>query len=134
MATYTRENVTKALEDAVALKGEDYVYPGSSHQQCYYSVQDEDLGTVPSCIVGHVIAVLDPEGFEKVAAFESCTGDSKSARAVLDYGSLEGVKTIQDDGLVYALTCAQSVQDNGRTWGEALNSFRSALDKHPVAE
>jgi hypothetical protein len=115
----TRSKAIAALEEAVAEKGEDYVYrtdnPGG---QCYYSVDGE-----PSCIVGHVFAKLDQELFRDVADWEARYHQSMSVRTVrtrwpsrMDYDALE------------ALSMAQVYQDAGRTWGQAVKAATSVVE------
>jgi len=135
MTDFNRTTVTATLERVVAEYGEDYVYPKAG-ATCSYSEQGE-----PSCIVGHVIAALNPEAFEKIAELEDATGVSGSATSVVlgnwehtDWSSavdededLNAVTLTEDGRLASALNEAQRQQDAGATWGIALSAFYTAL-------
>jgi len=115
----TREAVTAAIEKVVAEKGADYVYD-REHGGCTYSEQTPE-GVVPSCIVGHVIAKMDPELFQRVAEYESETGGFWWTGVDIRIPGIE-----QDSAVKYALREAQDAQDDGDTWGEALEAFHAA--------
>lgn len=109
--TFTREDVLYAAREALAEKGEDYIY---LKRECVYA---ED--GVPSCFVGHVVYILDPEAFAQLAERED------------EYGT-ESVKFLMgsdDDYLpLYfwtadaadLLAIVQDGQDRRKTWGDAL--------------
>lgn len=125
--TINIDDVTAAMERAVALKGADYVYPDADG--CRYSWND---GT-PACIVGHVAADLWPDKFKEVADYERVEEASGSVDGAFVFGLGEdraggGVLSIQPDRVVRnALQRAQNTQDNGFTWGEALAEYKKAL-------
>lgn len=119
--THSDEEVMAALRKAVELKGSDYVYPKSEKVEgvCQYATSE---GT-PSCIVGHVVHILDPKAFEQLSHVEGVQGtDSASSLAWRPF----------DDGMAYLpegfwsgragdfLQDAQTLQDGGGTWGDAL--------------
>jgi hypothetical protein len=135
MTDFNRTTVTAELERVVAEYGEDYVYPKAGYT-CSYSESGQ-----PSCIVGHVIAALNPEAFAKIAELEDLTGASGSATSIVlgnwehtDWASSTdededlGAITLTEDGrLASALNEAQRQQDAGATWGVALSAFYTAL-------
>lgn len=131
--TYERKHITpaeftKALEDAVAERGADWVYPPAQenpeaeldeeaslyigdewHQQeggCVYQKSD---GT-PACLIGVAMAKLGVE----LPPFESVS----SAQVVLES------RTDLPTHITRAAKRAQAVQDNGRTWGAALSEYK----------
>lgn len=128
--TFTTDAVTEALHKIVAEKGADYVYPGA-RGTCMYSERDGS----PSCIVGHVVAVLEPEAFEKIVEIEAAEGESTDARALLggwgvdydwetgDYRMKTPALVEYDNEVSNALELAQRAQDGGLTWGEAQEYF-----------
>lgn len=131
---FTREDVTEALLQVIAEKGPNYVYPHAGGI-CSYSEDGQ-----PSCIVGHVMAALDPEGFEKVVRIEEATGLSGDARDVLqgrwektDWGTDDVLYDVgshtftEDEALIRALSLTQSAQDVGHTWGEAYVRYEEVL-------
>lgn len=106
-----RDYVTRLMEEAVASKGEDYVYeqPGG---ECVYL--DRECGQ-PSCLIGHVLV----------------------AAGVVIPPTLEGMSVhivVRDlipewsvGQLPRALGAAQELQDSGATWGDALAEFKEVL-------
>ena len=115
MPRFTIDDVMAAMQAVVAEKGEDYVYPhaGPGGMDCVYA---ED--GMPSCIVGHVIYRLDPKEFAKVVELENRSG-SAPATSLQDEGYIS--KGMFDDETEQFLYHAQSQQDAGKTWGEALS-------------
>lgn len=110
--TYTNEQVIAAIKKAVEAKGQDYVYPRGLGGRCDYSRDGE-----PSCIVGHVFNYLDTELFEKVVRSERHLGFSPQLLAI------ESIREDLTSAQLHALRKAQSIQDAGGTWGEALAAF-----------
>lgn len=116
----TEQYVLRLMEEAVALKGADYVY---EHQPtndpdalapttCYYVWDNQ-----PSCIVGHVLHAAG------IPLEELARHEGGSAHIVV-----AAVAPHDWDGLVgNALNSAQAMQDAGGTWGEALETFKSEL-------
>ncbi|UVG35066.1 hypothetical protein SEA_CECE_317 [Microbacterium phage Cece] len=128
--TFDRETVTQVLNEVVAEFGEHYVYPRRLDALgCVYAVASEDDPDefAPSCIVGQVIARIDPEAFQELGALEARLG-SKTARFVfLDESSPLFGRT-DDLAIVNGLYYAQSEQDLGGTWGDALARYRYEVD------
>lgn len=129
----TKNAVAATLKELVEEKGADYVYP-QWDQDCEYSQADG-----PSCIVGYVIARLDPEKFEEIAAFEEDHGsfgvgsfntyektydeDTDEYVPAYDYPTLE-----VEDGVISLLRVAQVQQDAGRPWGVAVAEALAVLN------
>lgn len=106
----TVEMVTPVLEALVAEFGEGYVYKEEVRKagrdaECLYQEDGK-----PSCIVGHVLYRL---GVKYDSEWEYW-----GARRVLG-DAPEEVKE--------GLSRAQGYQDCGKTWGEALSSYRRYL-------
>jgi hypothetical protein len=145
MTNFTVENVTAAMERAVEAKGADYVYPlnivDTNGGQCVYHETASDGTVTPSCIVGYVLAELDPEYFERVVEFEDETGNSFGIGAAFyayegtyqDEGleenvpQIKGLDTPTVNDLRLALIKAQDAQDQGKTWGEAFDRYKDVL-------
>lgn len=111
----TAEQVRESLRWAVAIKGEDYVYPNSAG--CYYA--DPHTGG-PSCIVGYVLADLAPKEFARLRARERVSGGSSVARRAIP-------SDLMPHAVIRALDSAQAEQDNAATWGQALARFEVTL-------
>lgn len=114
-------NVTEALKAAVALNGEDYVYPAESGGRCDY-VRDGK----PSCIVGHVLVGAGVEMWRLEAADNNFGGAGTPANDLLRQLEDEEVLTYNAEALAL-LTKAQREQDLERPWGESLNRALKAL-------
>lgn len=125
MTKFTREEVTAAIEEAVAEKGNDYIYPNYDYG-CSYADENGE----PSCIVGHVVAKLDPEKFAAVVDLEDGPGGSWPVyrRSDYEFQKVVGFGDIFDDETIRALSAAQSRQDKGDTWGEALVGYYNTTD------
>lgn len=153
--TFSQSQVTKALKKAVEAKGGGYVYPHArppysyenSFARCSYTNADGS----PSCIVGHVVAALDPSVLEKVGEYERESGESFGVEVLVtgfdefgrDYEYDEYDEPIEPepgypilakdarfevDGMVQAaLAAAQTVQDMTGTWAEALDAYKRVL-------
>lgn len=116
MTKFSDEAVTKTIHEIVAEHGEDYVYrPPEGTGQCVYSV-----GGSPSCLVGHVIARLDPESF---AAISIGRLNRISVYSLLD--QFRGFQVSDRAGI--ALDAAQTEQDLGFEWGDALAAFDQVM-------
>lgn len=122
MTEVTVETVIKALEEVVAEKGEDYVYPNAG-AECLYAIDGE-----PSCIVGHVIARLDPETFQQVVEFEDVNGSFGAGKfgtgvdAYVDYWG--SYPAFGDNNVKKVLVSAQIAQDAGYEWKVALKEAK----------
>jgi hypothetical protein len=104
----TIENVTPVIREIVAEFGEHYVYlPGN--EGCVYQENGK-----PSCLVGHV--------FDRMGVPYNQRWEEKDASWVI---SVNG----GDEQLGFALRAAQYVQDDERSWGEALREFNKRSKK-----
>lgn len=110
----TAENFTAAMREAVAERGEDYVYsdgqPGWEAKDggCRYALDD---GT-PACLIGLALYKVDPSLVP--------TDDGLNAYQVLY--SLGASKDV-----LLAAGNAQEMQDTGKTWGQALVMYESLM-------
>ena len=140
MTTITLEKAYEAMKEAVAEKGEGYVYERIDGNECTYAEPDEHGNFQPSCIVGHVIYKLDPGLFKKVADLEwkvdedteefyVATPESVDVIARKFYEHFDGATAslrVQDVPVVRALLKAQNAQDSSLPWGDALAEFEEA--------
>jgi len=106
------------LERAVAERGEDYIYPVGKDSpwrddfgQCLYR---NSLTGEPACIVGLVASYVDPN--VHLNEFDSVNALSQTWMR----------KNLTDDA-IYALRVAQTEQDAGFTWGDALRAVKRQL-------
>jgi hypothetical protein len=115
MREVTVTEVAEALDAAVRLKGEGFVYsrPGES-SVCRYM-----HGTKPGCLIGHVLIRLGALP-EELAVQECIPAD------LLNYNRL-GLNIPAN--AIRALKEAQLQQDEGETWGKARQAFRDALSR-----
>ena len=104
------DNVVDLLRQAVATRGEDYVFPGARFN-CAYA---EDDGT-PSCLVGVVLDLVRPG-----AAQAADTAFVGSARFLPEYADKIGVNITPEAADV--LVVAQNCQDAGVPWGSAYQA------------
>lgn len=104
---------------------EDYVYVRPSNVP--YCVNFTDEGQ-PSCVVGHVLAELGLT-FEvaELLGVESNVAIMSAADKVNECPDFGWTLT---EAAVQVLTAAQLVQDDGRTWGEALGRAEACADLH----
>lgn len=122
----TTEDVTAALEKAIAAKGEGYVYEPIG-ATCRYTTEEKS----PSCIVGWVVAEVNPPLFDALFDFEQ-TGNVIAAHD-LDRPSKE--PDFLDDELALevdrrtldALQAAQEIQDEGLSWAYAKRAYDNVL-------
>lgn len=119
----TAEEARTLLVRAVEEKGADYVYPHVDaddpeyHGPCLYIRHG-----LPDCIIGHVLYYLDVPTY----AIRECEGG----------GAATTVKRFFPDTDAYvlnALDTAQSSQDQGETWGQALEAFDKAVAAFTVS-
>jgi hypothetical protein len=140
--TLKTDAVTAALDAAIAAKGEDYHYKGMTPvtnrylgATCVYAEADGS----PSCIVGHVVAALEPELFRQMHEAEEGEGfpvtELETGLAVTRYDEddrplqetvIERVKA-DNEALYEALRVAQSLQDQGYSWGEAGEAYHRTI-------
>ena len=117
----TAERVWELLDNAVADRGADYVYPKQDDlpygNVClYWHPGDNDGAGGPGCIVGHVLTQLgvDPD------TLQQHEGDSAFHLLMEDEvypTTLEAARILSD---------VQRRQDEGFSWGEAVTSARSS--------
>lgn len=122
------------LRHVVAVKGQAHVYVSPKGEtagqdehvspSCYYvhEVVESDGSTteVPGCIVGHAMRKLGVD-FDTMRREENNTSDSL-ADAVEATSSEDGEQLFEfTDTAKRVLRAAQSKQDGGATWGEALD-------------
>jgi len=113
MTKITAKTALEAMRSIVKEFGADYVYPAIGDEECAYA-----RGGAPSCIVGHIVARLDPDLFLQLGQME----DENGPFAI---GSPEGHGNELRDSLGDAyqlLLRAQQGQDKGDTWGSVLES------------
>lgn len=122
---FTKEQALEALRKAVKLKGEDYVYPEEEKfmGSCRYA---NDEGS-PSCIVGHVVYILDPEAFKHLAAVEAEQETTAVEDLTIAYEGSYLPEDFWDRATARVLQEAQSKQDTGSKWGDALGAAEDAV-------
>ncbi len=114
-ATYTKERFIEAFEKAVEFRGEGFRYTDAfggafySEGGCQYTVDGEG-----ACIIGKAIEFMT--GLPH-------TGGNYPASDIL-----REIYGIEDIRVCRAAVEAQRAQDAHRTWGEARDVFRDALD------
>ena len=128
----TAEKAHELMREAVAEKGEDYVYesPLASGECAYLTYADPEVPqedpTGPSCIVGQVLVrvgvpleiLRGAEGF-------------RPAKALAELAD-RGVIVDCPARVVSALNHAQIDQDTGKSWGEALRTFEQWVGMVPA--
>lgn len=118
------DKAIELLERAVAEKGADYVYASFAKEvskndsTCLYV--DPETGA-PSCIVGHVVSYLDSDLLPEISEWETEATDDTTVFSLA--GRLEDRLHFTERALA-TLTLAQQSQDNGITWGRALEYAR----------
>lgn len=102
MTIYDYDQTIELLQRAVIEKGDGYIYPKRDVEgpTCVYK---EDA--TPSCIVGHVLSYI---------------GLLDEAIDGMGPVGLQPWRRQFTDNALWALGRAQSLQDKGETWGEAL--------------
>jgi hypothetical protein len=126
-----QQYVTRLMEEAVALKGEDYVYeqPTSNPDDilsptCYYVWDNQ-----PSCIVGHVLYAAGVP-LDDLHEHEGNAALMVAAALIPEWNDgKDDSSRVGPTRLVRALDKAQSAQDSGSTWGEALRAFKEELTR-----
>ena len=119
-------NARQALDllEEVVEGNEDFVYTPPAPEgnaDCAYVHRDSEGSLVPGCIVGHALhrAGVDLWKFAPIEGLQ-IDGDVDGTPAT----DVLGVDATPE--AVYVLAAAQSVQDGGRPWGEALEAAREA--------
>jgi hypothetical protein len=105
----TTEQFTQAMKDAVAFRGEDFTYPegwrDGNYGQCRYQYDGN-----PACIIGEALSRC---GVELQSKWEGM-----GCAEVLEF-----YLKVTDPKLLGAAQSAQSMQDNGDSWGGALKLY-----------
>jgi hypothetical protein len=115
----TVESFTQAMRDAVAERGESYVYPAgepgwrNDGGDCVYRTPDG----APACLIGLALHKLDPS---LVPGHESTDGAWAVFRGLAVAGRVSAVVA---ERVGVAADIAQTRQDYGNTWGEALDAY-----------
>jgi hypothetical protein len=119
--SYTEEQFTAAMEQAVEMRGEDFTYPVEWRRQ-YWETEGTVVGACkyqhdgePACLIGLALYLLDPELLPD-------EGSWTGARVQLESAGIGTVTTWK------AASDAQVLQDANRTWGEALAGYKSTLE------
>lgn len=118
----TRENFTAAMRAAVAERGEDFVYPAkgselaeqgwrSENGTCVYALPDGS----PACLIGLALYKIDP-GLLTHVEFQADSASRVMGRA-----------GVQDEMVLLAADRAQTMQDVGVSWGDALSEYERVL-------
>lgn len=118
----THEQIQAIMEDLVEQYGPDFVYERRSDihgtPQCWYTSVRDDDSVEPSCLVGQVLHRAGV-GLIYLREREGCSASSVLDELQTDALLLTSTRTVT------ALAMAQKVQDNGGTWGAALQAFRT---------
>lgn len=115
------EDAVLWLKRAVEEKGEDYIDPGGEEHGCMYFTATGQ----PSCIVGHMLNYMDlgPKDL-----YSEQGGDlNKSTSSRLFETVLEG-----DAKVLLLLHTVQDLQDNGKSWGTALEAAINAVNENAL--
>lgn len=121
----TRENFTAAITKAVEARGQDYHYP---FEEKLFSEQGPEFGAScqykredgsPSCIIGYALHLINPELVPE-------RGEPIAASDLLNRLG------VVDSYLMKAAEAAQYDQDNGTSWGRALQTFNLTLANAPT--
>ena len=108
----TEEQFTKAMREAVAERGPDFVYPEewrNENGSCRYSLEDGS----PACLIGLALHKIDPDLVPGVENFQSADVVVDFAGAPMD--------------VAQAARDAQYIQDHDGTWGDALRIYEDWL-------
>lgn len=118
----TADKAIALLERAVAEKGPDYIYNPNGECACKYFEPGTQL---PGCIVGHVASYLGLTAAD-LQPFEHNTSDT------LFVGNPTGmtIDPILSGGFTVRtlLREAQTVQDDGGSWGAALQAAKDVVE------
>lgn len=125
----TAEKALSLLEDAVALKGRDYVYPVMEQMWrvgCHYTRDGE-----PSCGVGYALhaAGVSIEGLAMLDDNDENAIDSEEIR----YTLRNDLDFIVTDEAVEVFTAFQRFQDKQHGWGESLDEAKRVASALPVS-
>lgn len=121
MTAFTEEEVTKVFEDVVLEFGANYKYPTQEENPEYWSesgvacVYVTKKGKV-ACIVGQIYHRLG-------ATTQQLQGNGGATGKGNDLGF------VFPENVRLGLSCAQSAQDQGNTWGQALDEYKLQVFK-----
>jgi hypothetical protein len=121
--------VMSLLQEAVKLKGADYVYTSEHPDECLYNNDD---GT-PSCIVGYVFDSLGlkvPEEANSRPLRTMGTTTYPTVQPPRVHVNLVSTEVEFTPGAFEALTMAQSYQDQGVDWGTAVEYAKESVHKN----
>lgn len=128
MMELTYDRAVELLERAVAERGVDYVYPEDEkaqydphrEQQCSYYVGNNG-GFRPSCIIGMVIDYLGlrEQFLANRGLYEGNPGTNV----------LSALGVAFDKTTLSLLGEAQTQQDNGATWGDAVERATAVVEE-----
>lgn len=132
MIDYSYAQTLQFLLDAVAVKGEDYVYEGvddnggGDAMRCYYARNGE-----PDCIVGHVLHKLGVP-IEKMEYNQ----ETKNNVDVISHKTIHShFYTLRSEyGINFSerarrlLAVVQGFQDSDYSWGDAVQSAKEQLE------
>lgn len=120
MKHLTYELAKELVQEAIAERGEDFVYtPPEGVDDCMYVHDDE-----PGCIVGHVL--ISGLGLASTL-LESIEG--QDASHALSLAVRHGIIIYDDDAEIYLLNL-QAFQDSGDSWGKADRLARAGMGDH----
>jgi hypothetical protein len=108
----TTENFTAAITAVVGTFGGDYVYVENNDSGCWYFTPDGE----PLCLIGRSLALMGYGPGDTEEGFRAVT-------VMRDLGFPEDC--------AFAATSAQIVQDNGGSWGDAVEKYLLALTAFP---
>lgn len=133
MRTITRDDVLTALDEAVAEKGADYVYPRrttENSQPEFGGGCDYVRDGAPSCIAANALHRLGvPVETLQILDHLAPGGvgiDTRGVPAVLRAAGFEPGSAYDHHGALGTLRKAQCRQDQGVAWGEAAKAAHEA--------
>jgi len=122
----TDEMFIDAMHKAVALRGEDYIYPrehdNNSVRLGYRSLSGacmyrNRLTDEPSCLIGLALSLIDPALCPDASLVGGASGVIQMNPRTASIS----------DRVAFAADYAQMAQDNGATWGHALERFVDSI-------
>lgn len=124
--TIDKDRALELLREAVNERGADYVYTdeyGDLDGRCFYVERDEQGNKVPGCIVALALnkAGVTIDQLLTLGDSGEVHGASSTASELCQTLNTEGVAEIDRNALTL-FGLAQSKQDRGDTWGDALQS------------
>lgn len=122
----TAEKALSLLEDAVALKGREYVYEPLSTMvsaTCQYTRDGE-----PSCGVGYALHAAGVP-IEGLAILDSLQDDTSIDSVDVRYVLRNDLDFIVTDEAAEVFAAFQRFQDKQRSWGESLDEAKRYIDK-----